>query len=381
MLIRLSPSITRYVLPIILVATGTLLTFAIQPAFGGKAPLTFFTIAVVVSAVYGGVWAGVLSTLLSVVMVSWLFHQAIFLLALPQSSLLLFAALGVTISAIIQLLHRANAKVVAARSQLELANKQLSKRTQALLRANEELQRFAYAVSHDLQAPLRNVGTLTALLVRRNSEILDKDSKECAQMIGQGVERMESMIKGLLGYAAATADRHHRAASNSKTVLEQVLHSLHYLIDAERAVITFDELPIVQGNDDRLAQVFSNLVTNAIKYRSDRKPEIHITATDNDTEWIFKVTDNGIGIDMNYADEIFGLFKRLHSKDEYEGSGIGLAVCKAVIEQYGGKIWVESEPGRGSTFFFTIPKTTVAYSKPVASATKAIVQSKTAGVG
>jgi light-regulated signal transduction histidine kinase (bacteriophytochrome) len=223
---------------------------------------------------------------------------------------------------------------------------------------------------------------LTALLVRRNSEILDKDSKECAQMIVDGVHRMESMIKGLLGYAAATADRHHSVASNSKTVVEQVLHNLRSLIDAEGAVITFDELPIVQANDDRLAQVFSNLITNAIKYRGSRKPKVHVTATDNGTEWIFKVKDNGIGIDMQHADEIFVLFKRLHSSEQYDGSGIGLAVCKTVIERFGGQIWVESEPGKGSTFFFTIPKVTAASSKPPGQAvTEKLAQSSKAGAG
>ena len=301
----------------------------------------------VVGGLCGGMWAGFFSTLLSVVMVGWLFQQPAFLLVRSQSSLVLFAVLGFAISSIMQILHRTNAKLASARAQLERANKELSQRTKALSRSNDELQRsFGYAVSHDLQAPLRNVATLTALLVRRNAEILDEDSKECAQMIVDGVHRMESMIKGLLGYAAATADRHHSVASNSKTVVEQVLHNLRSLIDAEGAVITFDELPIVQANDDRLAQVFSNLITNAIKYRSDRTPQIHITATDNGTEWFFKVMDNGIGIDMSYADEIFVLFKRLHRSEAREGSGIGLALCKAVIEQYGGKIWVESELGK-----------------------------------
>jgi len=292
-----------------------------------------------------------------------LFQQSIFLLALAQPSLVLFTVLGVTISAIIHVLHRANANVVAARTQLELANKQLSQRTNALSRSNEELQRFAYALSHDLQAPLRNIGALTALLVRRNNEILDKDSKEHAQLIVSGIQRMELMIKGLLDYAAATTDLPDKAVSNSNTVLQQVLHDLRYAIDRESAVITFDELPIVQANRDRLAQVFSNLITNAIKYRGNQRPRIHVTATDNRTEWVFSVKDNGIGIDMRHADEIFVLFRRLHSSHQYEGNGIGLAVCKTVIERFGGKIWVESDLGKGSTFCFTLPKITSEYSE------------------
>ena len=378
MLNRLPPAITRYAISVLLVGLAIPLTFAIQPMFGGRAPLTFFTIAVVLSAVYAGVWGGVFATFLSLAIAGWLFHQAIFLLVLPQTSLIVFTILGVTLSAIIQLLHRANAKLAAARSQLELANKQLSERTKALLRANDELQRFAYAVSHDLQAPLRNIGTLTALLVRQNAEILDKDSKEYGRLIVSGVQRMEAMIRGLLAYAAATTDRHHRAPCNSKTILEQVLQSLRHMIDAERAVITFDELPIIQANEDRLAQVFSNLITNAIKYRSQGPPEIHISATDNGTEWLFRVADNGIGIDMKYADEVFVLFKRLHTADAHEGSGIGLAVCKAVIEGYGGKIWVESELRKGSTFCFTIPKITAEDSGT--SVEQSISSSATVGV-
>ena len=373
-LTRLPRSTRGYVLSILLVSLAILLTFAIRPVFGGKAPLTFFTIAVALSASYGGLRAGVFTTLLSVVMAGWLFEHSIFLLTLSQSSLVLFAVLGVTISAIIQLLHRANANVVAARTQLELANKELS-------RSNEELQRFAYVVSHDLQAPLRNIGTLTALLVRRNAETLDSDSKECAHMIVGGVQRMESMIKGLLGYAAATAKDHDRTLTDPKAVLDKTLHSLRYLIEAECAVVTFDALPIIHANEDRLAQVFSNLITNAIKYRGDRRPEIRISATDSGKQWVFKVTDNGIGIDMKHADEIFGLFKRLHSSDEYEGSGIGLAICKAIVERNGGTIWMESEPGKGSTFFFTIPKITTERSKTSGAwVTEPIIKSKTVGL-
>jgi signal transduction histidine kinase len=380
MLALLPRAMIRYVLSTLLVGAAVLLTFAIQPVLGGKATLIFFAIAVALSAAYGGLWPGLFTTLLSVFAAGLLFQNSTYLLAQSQSSLVLFAVLGVTISAIIHLLHRAHANVVAARTQLERVNKQLSQRTDALSRSNEELQQFAYALSHDLQTPLRNIGTLTALLVRRNSEILDKDSKEYAQLIVTGVQRMESMIKGLLDYTTATVDIQDRAVSNSNTVLEQVLHNLRYLIDTESAVITFDELPIVQANDDRLAQVFSNLITNAIKYRGDRKPKVHVTATDNGTEWIFKVKDNGIGIDMQHADEIFVLFKRLHSSEQYDGSGIGLAVCKTVIERFGGQIWVESEPGKGSTFFFTIPKVTAASPKPPGQAvTESLVQSRKAG--
>ena len=318
----------------------------------------FFTTAVVLSAAYGGLWAGVFTTLLSVVMVGWLFEQSIFLLTMSHASLFLFAALGITISAIIQLLHRAKAQVVAARAELEEANKQLLQRTQALTRSNEELQGFAYAVSHDLREPLRNISMFTTLVLRRHQEILDEESREYAQMIVSGVRRMEARIKALLEYAAVTNEpADWGARSDSRIVFELVLSDLRHLIEAEKAVITSDELPVVQLHQDRLAQVLLNLITNGIKYRSPARPAaIHISAKEKATEWVFAVRDNGIGIDMKHAEYIFGLFKRLHSSEESEGSGIGLAISKAVIERNGGTIWVESEPGKGSTFFFTIPK-------------------------
>ena len=370
----------RYGMSALLAGAAALLTLAIQPLLGGKATLIFFAIAVAMSAAYGGLWPGLLTTLLSMIAVGLLFQNSNYLLAQSQSSLVLFAVLGLTISAIIHLLHRANANVVTARTALERANKQLSERTEALSRSNEELRQFAYALSHDLQAPLRNIGTLTALLVRRNNEILDKDSKEYADLIVTGVQRMESMIKGLLDYTTAAVDIQDRSVANSNTIFEKALHNLRYLIDTEGAVITCDELPIVQANDDRLAQVFSNLITNAIKYHGNRKPKIHVSATDNGTEWIFKVADNGIGIDMKHADEIFVLFKRLPGSQERDGSGIGLAVCKTVIERFGGQIWVESEPGKGSTFFFTIPNITAASSKPPRQPlTESLARSRNAG--
>jgi signal transduction histidine kinase len=374
-------AIIRYVMSALLAGAAALLTFAIQPLLGGKSTLIFFAIAVALSAAYGGLWPGLFTTLLSVFATGLLFQNSTYLLAQSQSNLVLFGVLGVTISAIIHLLHRANASVVTARTQLERANQQLSERTDALSRSNEELRQFAYALSHDLQAPLRNIGTLTALLVRRNNQILDEDSKEYAQLIVNGVQRMESMIKGLLDYTTATVDIQHRAVSNSNTVFEKVLDSLRYLIDTEGAVITCEELPIVQANDDRLGQVFSNLITNAIKYRGSQKPKIHVTATDQGTKWIFKVADNGIGIDMQHAGEIFILFKRLPGSEECDGSGIGLAVCKTVIERFGGQIWVESEPGKGSTFFFTIPKVTAASSKPPGQAVTELGHSRKAGAG
>jgi signal transduction histidine kinase len=352
----LSPLLKCCLISLLYVAGASVITVAIRPLFGGTAPLTFFVLAVVLAAAYGGLWTGLLATLLSLVVTGILFQHAVILLALSQSGLVLFAVLGFAISLVLELLHRAKTEVARAKNRLELANRQLSQHTDALSRSNQELQRLAYALSHDLQAPLRQVATFTNLLVRRNAETLDPESMNLAQWIVSGVHRMESMITGLLDYAAATVDDGKNIATNCQGAVAQVLEDLRNVIAASGTVIRCDALPVVQANEDRLTQVFSNLIGNAIKYRGARRPEIHISATDNGEEWTFQVKDNGIGIEMKHADEIFGLFKRLHSTDEYEGSGIGLAICKAVIERQGGRIWVESEPSKGSTFSFTLPK-------------------------
>jgi signal transduction histidine kinase len=346
----------HFFIPLGCVGVATLLTMAIRPLFAGSVPLTFFVLAVVLAAAYGGLWMGFLATLLSLVVTGFLFEHAVILLAMSRSSLTLFAVLGFGISVILGLLHRANAQVARAKKQLELTNRQLSQQKEALARSNEELRRLAYALSHDLQAPLRQVASFADLFIRRNATTLDPESMNLAQWILSGVRRMESRIKGLLDYAAATVSEDSDIATSCEGVLAKVLEDLRSVIGTTGAVITFNTLPVVPINENRLIQVFSNLIGNAIKYRGARRPEIHISATEDGSEWRFSVKDNGIGIDMKYADEIFGLFTRLHSTEEYEGNGIGLAVCKAVIERQGGRIWVESDPGQGSTFYFTIPK-------------------------
>ena len=167
---------------------------------------------------------------------------------------------------------------------------------------------------------------------------------------------MESMIDGLLEYAAAVDSRDDTVLGDCNAVVERVLQDLRYETEASGALVKVDPLPVIRVNESRLVQVFSNLIGNAVKYRSARKPEIHISVKDQGTEWMFTVKDNGIGFDMRYAHEIFGMFKRLPNSDAYEGSGVGLALCKAVIQRHHGRIWVESKPGKGSTFFFTLPK-------------------------
>jgi signal transduction histidine kinase len=352
--------LARYSLPILFVAVADVSTIAVEPLFQGKAPLFFFTVATLISAGYGGVGPGLLATGLSVVIVSFFFQPEVLVLAVAHSSLALFAVLGVGVSLIIGHLHRVNAALARSNGHLGVAKETLSERTQALSQANEELQRFAYALAHDLSAPLRGISALTALLIERNVEKLDESSKECAEMIVEKVDRAQSMIKGLLDYAAAVEKPEGRALVDCNAVLERAKQDLDTAIEHSGACITVDSLPSVPATESHLVQVFTNLISNAIKYRpSVREPRIRVSASERIDDWVFCVSDNGIGLDMRYADQIFGMFRRLHAEGQYEGTGIGLALCKIVVQRHGGRIWVESEIGKGSRFFFTLPKRVV----------------------
>jgi PAS domain S-box-containing protein len=234
-------------------------------------------------------------------------------------------------------------------------DEELRARNDAVVHSNEELQRFAYAVSHDLQTPLRNVNSFVELLARRNESLFDSDSKEFIQFITGGVDRMNRMIRGLLDYSRVDHAADNPVVTDATVILELALQHLKRDIDESGAEVTFDPLPTVRANDVRLLQVFQNIVGNALKYRTNGRPRIHVTAVRQGDEWRFSVRDNGIGIDMKHADRIFGVFQRLHGPNEYEGTGIGLAICKRIVERHGGRIWVESEPDKGSTFCFTLP--------------------------
>ena len=348
----------HYVVSVFLVCTATALTIAIKSFFAGKGALVFFTIAVILSAAYGGVVTGLLATALSLGIILLLFRDHVFFaLISAQSSLMLFAAVGVAVTIVLGKLRDLNAALVDAREELEVANRELTIANEKFSRRSEEIQHLAYGLAHDLYNPLRSIGALTDLLVESNAERLDERSKECARMIVSGVQRIESMIKRLLDYASVAEGGGHQVVTDSNRVIRQVLQDLHHTIEMTGARVKCDMLPTIEVDEGHLAQIFSNLIGNAVKYRSALEPQIHISASDCKTEWLFSVKDNGIGLDMKYADNIFGMFKRLHGSKAYEGSGVGLALCKAAIQRNGGRIWVESELGQGSTFFFTLPKT------------------------
>ena len=223
-------------------------------------------------------------------------------------------------------------------------------------RANLDLEQFAFTASHDLQEPLRSVKIYSELLDRRYSDKLDAEAKEFLAFLRTGAVRMEALVTDLLAYSQVSRCEPASEATDANEVLAETLDSLSDTIKENAASVTSDPLPLVQIQRTHLQQVFQNLIGNAIKYRtSDKKPTIHITGERSGHECKFAVSDNGIGIAPEYKETVFGLFKRLHTSAEYSGTGIGLAICQRIVDRYRGRIWVESEPGRGSTFRFTIP--------------------------
>jgi PAS domain S-box-containing protein len=224
-----------------------------------------------------------------------------------------------------------------------------------LKRSNDELQQFAYIASHDLQEPLRMVASYTQLLAKRYGGRLDADADEFIAFAVDGCNRMQRLIQDLLAYSRAGTRGEAVCETSGESALDQALANLRATIRDSGAVITHDLLPAVTTDGTQLAQVFQNLVANAIKYRSAAVPHVHVSAANHDSEWIFSVRDNGIGIDSRYFERIFVLFQRLHRHEEFEGTGIGLAICKKTLERLGGRIWVESQPGQGSTFLFALP--------------------------
>lgn len=228
-------------------------------------------------------------------------------------------------------------------------------RTEELARSNKDLEQFAYVASHDLQEPLRAVSGFVELLKRNLEKSLDEKTSEYMNFTIDGAKRMQSLINGLLEYSRVGTQGKKPQKVNSKEAFEEALVRLQAGIEESGARITADKLPMVYFDDMQLARLFQNLIGNAIKFRSDQAPQIHVSAVRQDAGWRFAVRDNGIGIEPQYAERIFMIFQRLHTRKTYAGTGIGLSICKKIVERHGGRIWVESTPGRGSTFYFTVP--------------------------
>jgi light-regulated signal transduction histidine kinase (bacteriophytochrome) len=244
---------------------------------------------------------------------------------------------------------------VTQRKQLE---EELKETVEELKRSNAELQQFAYVASHDLQEPLRTITSFTQLLERRYKDKLDSDADEFIAYIVDAAKRMQTLIKDLLNYSRVATMGKEFKLTDTEEILKASLNNLNTAIDENNAEIIYENLPEIMADSGQILQLFQNLIGNAIKFRKPEiPPKIHISAaeTENKDEYIFSIQDNGIGMELQYLERVFTIFQRLHTKDEYEGTGIGLAVSKRVVERHGGKIWVESKLGEGSVFYFTIP--------------------------
>ena len=240
--------------------------------------------------------------------------------------------------------------------QRKLTEENLRDANASLCCQNKELSEFAYAASHDLQEPLRTLANYTQLLAKRYEAQSGGESAELFPVILGSVQRMQGLIRDLLDYSHIVHRSELRLIDlDCNMLLDQVLFVCQAAIQDSGAVVTRDPLPVVRADEAQLAQVLQNLISNAIKYRRpDKPPRVHVSADVRPDEWLFQVTDNGIGFDPQYSERIFGLFKRLHGQGEYSGSGIGLAICRKIIERHGGRIWAESEAGHGARFFFTL---------------------------
>jgi len=231
----------------------------------------------------------------------------------------------------------------------------LLQKVDELNRSNEELGQFAYIASHDLQEPLRMVASYTQLLSRRYTDKLDADANEFISYAVDGASRMQRLIQDLLTYSRVGTKGRPLRQTSSEEALEHALLNLRGSIEGSGALVTHDALPPVLADDMQLTQLFQNLVGNAIKYHKSGIPHVHIAAAMNgDKKWDFAVKDDGIGIDPQYFERIFGMFQRLHKREEFSGTGIGLAICKKIVERHGGNISVESQVGQGTTFHFTL---------------------------
>ncbi|MBV5338923.1 MAG: GAF domain-containing protein [Deltaproteobacteria bacterium] len=232
------------------------------------------------------------------------------------------------------------------------------KETEAnLARSNQELEQFAYVASHDLQEPLRKIAGFTELLANRYKGTFDEKGESYMAYIVDGATRMRSLINDLLGYSRVMRSTRELTDTDCSALLSRVLRDMELAINASTAEITCGPLPHIRADQSQLGQLFQNLIGNAIKYRAAAPPKVVIKAVRQNNDWLFSVTDNGIGIDPMFYDRIFTIFQRLHTRAEYPGTGIGLAICQKIVERHGGRIWVESTVGAGSTFFFTIPVT------------------------
>ena len=254
----------------------------------------------------------------------------------------------------IELLQQLVNQISIALYQAHLLEQE-TQRSKELTRSNEELEQFAYVASHDLQEPLNTVSSYAQLFARRYQGKLDSKADRFIYHLVDGSGRMQQLLKDLLDYSRVGRKQKTFEQVDCNLALENVLANLQHIIRKNQAQVTYSSLPTVIADFSQLVQLWQNLIGNAIKYRREESPSVQVSATLKENVWLFAVRDNGIGIDPKHAERIFLIFQRLHTQEEYSGTGIGLAICQRIVERHGGRIWVESLPGQGSTFYFTLP--------------------------
>jgi NO-binding membrane sensor protein with MHYT domain/nitrogen-specific signal transduction histidine kinase len=274
---------------------------------------------------------------------------------------LLLSVLGVLLIQGVVVLRPALANIQQGISQLELAQQALQRNGAELARSNAELEQFAYVASHDLQEPLRMVASYTQLLARRYRGKIDSEADEFIGFAVDGATRMQTLIRDLLSYSRVMTQGHSLQPADAKLACDVACRNLQKSIEESGAKVTVGVLPTVHADATQLTQLFQNLIGNALKYCDGHAPLIRVDATAAGETWQFSVRDNGIGIESQYFERIFQMFQRLHTREKYSGTGIGLAICRRIVERHGGRIWVESQPAMGSTFHFAIPRTRVGH--------------------
>jgi PAS domain S-box-containing protein len=254
--------------------------------------------------------------------------------------------------------------IVRDRTERQATEQRLQAAVADLARSNAELEQFAYVASHDLQEPLRMVASYTQLLAHRYRGQLDQDADDFIEFAVDGARRMQDLINDLLTYSRVGTLELQPETVDTGRLIDDVVRDLATALEESGGRVEHTDLPLVHGDPTQLRQLFQNLIANAVKFHGERQPHVSITATASDRVWTFAVRDNGIGIEPQYLERIFVLFQRLHTRADYPGTGIGLAICKKIVQRHGGRIWLESQPGQGTTFFFTLPTSPATAGRP-----------------
>lgn len=348
----------RYGLAVIAVVAAGLLRWWLERTFGNlyAAFITFYPAVLLVAITLGG-GPGVMATLLSAAVVDFFFippYNSFAVVGIGETiSLAIFACTSLGLCWVSHRMRQLGwARAFAAAKALEA--EELARRNEELRRSNHDLEQFAYVASHDLQEPLRMVTSFGGIIEDRYRPALDEKGREYLRFIIEAGQRMQSLVKGLLDYSRVRGQDHPEPVALGECVRE-ALANLKAGIEEAGATVAVGELPTVPADRRQMTQVFQNLIGNAIKFHGDKPPRIELSAARDGGQWLVRVTDNGIGVDPRYAERIFEIFQRLHGREKYPGTGIGLAICRRIVEGHGGRIGVKPALEGGSTFWFTLP--------------------------